>query len=222
MRLTLIGDLLATTPGDKEIYANFIANKAYEGVEDAKQKEQIKKNIEAELDNIDEEIAGTLEKGTTFFFKDKKGNPYIYSYLIKGFLKAACGSLRKVNGTLSSKIKAYKKEIDTLFFVFPDEKKPQGREIPLELSGPLTMYERPLRAQTMQGERIGLARSERAPAGTTLEFDICMLRESDEALLKELLDYGKFSGLGQFRSAGFGAFTWEEVKPKKTTKKKAS
>ena len=50
----------------------------------------------------------------TIFPRDN-GVPIYWDYQIKGFFKDACGMLRKVTGSKSSKIKAYKKEIDGLF-----------------------------------------------------------------------------------------------------------
>ena len=69
--------------------------------------------------------------------------------------------LRKVKGTKSSKNKAYKKEIDGLIFV-------QERQIPVQTAEELTNCQRPLRAQTAQGERNSLASSEEIAAGAIL------------------------------------------------------
>ena len=71
--------------------------------------------------------------------------------------------LRKVKGTKSSKIKAYKKEIDGLIFV-------QERQIPVQTAEELTNCQRPLRAQTAQGERNSLASSEEIAAGAMLRI----------------------------------------------------
>lgn len=132
------------------------------------------------------------------------GTPFLYDYQIKGFLKDTVGGLRKVKGTQDSKIKAYKKEIDKLIF-------PGPRCIPILFDGNITECQRPLRAQTMQGERVSLAISESIPAGATVEFTITMLSDEHEALVKECLDYGRFSGIGQWRNSGKGRFIWEEI-----------
>ena len=47
--------------------------------------------------------------------------------------------------------------------------------------------------------------------GAWCEFDIMMLNDSDEALVKEWLDYGRLNGLGQWRNSGKGAFIWKEI-----------
>ena len=122
----------------------------------------------------------------------------------KGFFKDTCGGLRKVKGTESSKIKAYKKEIDKLVF-------PEPRCIPFQFDGEITECQRPLRAQTMQGERVSLAMSEQIPAGATVTFSVVCLCDDHEKAVREWLDYGKYSGIGQWRNSGKGRFTWEEV-----------
>ena len=100
------------------------------------------------------------------------------------------------------KIKAYKKEIDGLIF-------PQPREIPIEFDGEMGICQRPLRGQTAQGERVALASSESIPAGATMTFDILMLSPDHEKAVREMLDYGKLRGFGQWRNSGKGRFTWE-------------
>jgi hypothetical protein len=71
----------------------------------------------------------------------------------------------------------------------------------------LGVLERPLRAQTAQGERVALARSDTAPAGTTMSFDIMVLgKDVSKKILDEWLTYGQFRGLGQWRSASWGRF----------------
>ena len=150
-------------------------------------------------------VEAVEEKAMTIFPKLEDGTPFIYDYQIKGFFKDSAGCLRRVPGTKASKIKAFKKEIDGLLFVFP-------RMIPLNMPSELGTCERPLRASTAQGERIALANSETAPAGTTIDIEIqCMTKDMYD-LTKECLDYGILRGIGQWRNAGMGRFAWEEIK----------
>ena len=110
--------------------------------------------------------------------------------------------LARVKGTKSSGIKAYKKIIDGLIF-------PEPRMIPLTLAGEIGNCQRPLRAQTAQGERVSLANSEELPAGTTAEFSVLLLDGGHESLILEWLDYGRLRGIGQWRNSGKGRFTYE-------------
>ena len=109
--------------------------------------------------------------------------------------------LRRAPGTGSKKLTAYRKVIDGLVFAEP-------RKIMLVLPDgeKLGVCERPLRAQTAQGERVALARSDTCPPGTVIEFDLLILGGVKEALLREWLDYGRLRGLGQWRNSGKGRF----------------
>lgn len=191
-RLTFTEQLLGTASNDPDIHGSYIASKAPDAMSVAEEIEAVG------LDDV-------IERGMTVFPRDKDGNPFIYDYQIKGFFKDACAALRKVKGTKASKIKAYKKEIDGLLFVHP-------RKILLQMPGPLGECQRPLRASTAQGERVALAHSEAAPAGTVIEFEILCLTEDMQDLAYECLDYGELRGLGQWRNSGAGRFEWDEVK----------
>lgn len=189
VRLVLITPMLGTVPKSKEIYTDWVAN------HDAVTDEAVAEELET-VETIE-------EKGWTGFHMDN-GTPILYDYLIKGFLKSACYQMRTVKGSLSSKLTAYKKRIDGLVFVFP-------RRIPIILpeGEELGKLERPLRAQTARGERVALARSDTCPEGTEIEFEIEVLGLIKEDLLREWMDYGKYMALGQWRSGGWGRFTYE-------------
>ena len=138
----------------------------------------------------------------TVFPRNKDGVPIYWDYQIKGFFKDAAGMLRKVPNTKSSKIKAYKKEIDGLIFV-------KERQIPIHFDGEIGNCERPLRGQTQQGERVALANSESIPAGAWIEFTVQCLTDGLAGAVTEWLDYGKLRGLGQWRNSGKGRYLWD-------------
>ena len=71
--------------------------------------------------------------------------------------------------------------------------------------------QRPLRAQTAQGERISLANSETVPAGTQVEFTIMVMVDSLMKNVIEWLDYGQLNGIGQWHNSGKGRFTWTDI-----------
>lgn len=189
VRITFLDQILGTANGDPKIHEEFIASKA----PDAKTRQE-----EIEAIGVD----GAVEKAMTIFPKNKEGQPIFWPYQIKGFFKDACQMLKKVPGTESSKIKAYKKEIDGLIFIEEDE-------IPIIFDGEIESCQRPLRAQTMQGERVTLANSEAIPAGATIELTIQCMLDKHEAAVIEWLNYGKFRGLGQWRNSGKGRFEYE-------------
>lgn len=191
VKLTFTEPLLGTAPSNEDIYLDFIGSKSPDAA-----------SIEDEVSALG--VDAVAEKGMTVFPRTEDGKPFLYDYQIKGFFKDTCGGLRKAKGTESEKIKAYKKEIDKLIF-------PQPRQIPIDFDGEIGKLERPLRASTAQGERISLACSEMIPAGATCEFTVVMLSDSHEKLVREWLDYGVFSGIGQWRNSGMGRFSWEEI-----------
>lgn len=191
IRITFTEAILGTSPANPEIYSDYIGSKAPDA-----------STLTDEIEALG--VDAVSEKGMTVFPRTAEGKPFLYDYQIKGFFKDCCGGLRKVKSSESAKIKAYKKEIDRLVF-------PQPRQIPIEFSGEMGVCQRPLRAMTMQGERVSLACSEEIPAGAICEFSVVLLSDDHEKALREWLDYGALSGIGQWRNSGKGRFTWEEL-----------
>jgi len=192
IKLTFTEPILGTVTKDPEVYAAYIASKA--ALTDDELAEEL-----ATVEKVE-------EKGWTGFHQ-LDGKPILYDYVIKGFFKDACGMLRRVARSQSSKLRAYKKEIDGLVFIEP-------RQMLLVLPDGVEMgiLERPLRASTAQGDRVALARSDTCPPGTTLTFSITVLGGNiDSETLAEWFDYGALRGLGQWRNAGYGRFVWEEL-----------
>lgn len=194
VRLTFTEDILGTASADKEIHATYIASNA----PDAPTKEE-------EIEAIG--VEGVIEKAMTVFPRDENGNPILWDYQIKGFFKNSCSALRKVTKTESSKIKAFKKEIDGLIFV-------KERKIPFIMNGEVGNCQRPLRASTAQGERVALANSESIPAGSQVEFTIMCLHDAHLPAVIEWLDYGALNGIGQWHNSGKGRFSWVDISDK--------
>ncbi len=191
VKLAFTEEVLGTASADKEIHRTYIASNAPDAP-----------TLEEEIAAIGEEEV--IEKAMTVFPKDN-GAPIFWDYQIKGFFKDACGMLRKVSGSESSKIKAYKKEIDGLIFI-------KERKIPIVFEGEIGNCQRPLRGQTAQGEKIALANSETVPATATVEFTVQCMCDSHMKAVAEWLDYGQYRGIGQWRNSGKGRFEWAEVK----------
>ena len=191
VKITLTEPVLGSAPNSEEVFSDYIASQA----PDAPSREE---EIEAlGVDAVD-------EKGTTVFPRMEDGTPFLWDYQVRGFFKSACDALNMAEP--SKKLTAYKKKIDKLVFV--DERKipyivPAGEEI--------GYLQRPLRAQTAQGERVALAKSEMIPVGTTAEFSVTVLQDDLLNRVKDWLDYGRLNGLGQWRNGSYGRFTWEAV-----------
>ena len=204
IRWTFIEGLLGTSTANPEIYRDYLASRA-PTLELAEQEEAV---LATGLSVEDE-----FKKAMTIFPKMADGTPFQYDFQVKGFMKDACGMLNRLTGkdetgkkkkavNESSKIKAFKKEIDGNIFVFP-------RQIPIRFDGELTVCQRSLRAATPQGERVSLSASEEAPAGATMEFWVLCLNEAHIPAVLEWMDYGVLRGTGQWRNSGKGRFTYE-------------
>lgn len=156
VRITFTEAVLGTWPSNQNIAREFIASKS------------------PDANTIEDEVAAlgadaVADKGMTVFPRNENGEPILYDYQIKGFFKDSCGMLGRIGGKTetgkkkavneSGKLTAYKKVIDGLIFVQP-------RMIPIHVNGEITECQRPLRAQTAQGERVSLANSEQIPAGS--------------------------------------------------------
>lgn len=193
VKITFTEPVLGTSPSDEEVYRNFIGTKAPDA-----------QTVEEEVEALG--VDAVVEKGTTVFPRNEEGQAFLWDYQIKGFMKDACQMLKKVPGTKSSTLKAYKKEIDGLIFPCP-------REIVFN-NAKIGYCQRPLRAQTAQGEKVALAMSEEIAAGAWIELEITTLKDDLLPMIREWLDYGWLRGIGQWRNSGKGRFRWEEVEVK--------
>jgi hypothetical protein len=194
VRLTFLEDILGTMPNNEEVYRDYVASNAPDAA-----------TIEEEVAAVG--VDGVIDKGITVFPRLEDGRPFLYDYQIKGFFKDACGMLSRVKTSESSKLKAYKKIVDGLVFVTP-------RKIPFNgfiASEDIGVCQRPLRAQTAQGERIALAISEQIHANTSIDLTITLLDEAHKKAVLEWLDYGVLRGIGQWRNSGKGRFNWTEL-----------
>jgi hypothetical protein len=200
--LTFTEPLLGSAPANPEIYSRFVADKKAELAEE-------------EVALLPKDID---EKGLTVFRRIPNGGGLcMMDYQIKGFLKEAARALT------GKDISAVYSKINLWAFVFP-------RVIPIMRNGapilkPDATMERPLRAQTMQGPRVTVTSSEIldpvAMDPCTLTFQIEVLEKGESIitgkLLHHWLSYGQYGGLGQWRSGGWGRFTFTMtpvVKPK--------
>ena len=190
VRLTFIEPILGTSPSDEDLYRNFIGDKAPDAA-----------TVEEEVEALGADAV--IEKGMTVFPRNAEGKPFLYDYQVKGFFKDACQMLKKVTGKKSASLRAFKKEIDGLVFPCP-------REIVFQ-DAKIGTCQRPLRAQTPQGERVALAMSEEIDAGAWVEFEVTTLKDDLLPLIREWFDYGELRGIGQWRNSGKGRFTWEEL-----------
>jgi len=197
VKITLTEEMLGTACHNPDVHEEFIASKSADA-----------KKIKEELGTLPAE--DLIEKAVTVFHRGPDGKPILFDYQVKGFLKEAVGVQIELAGeeirvgkTKLSKY-TFKRIVDNNIFVFP-------RMISLGCDvGPICT--RPLRADTMKGERVSLASSETVSAGTSFECEIKTLTPALDKLIEKCLDYGALKGLGQWRNSGKGRFTWKIIK----------
>ncbi|MCH6583076.1 MAG: hypothetical protein IH808_08665 [Proteobacteria bacterium] len=200
-QITLQEPQLGTVPKNPEVYQMFI-----ESLKPEDQQDEEHKTVESREG-----------RGWTGFHRDENG-PFVYNYMIKGFLKAAGLVLREHIG-----IAALKSKVTNYVFVKPRRmhfdmtNAMQDQELlayvgtgeataKLGENG-LVVLERPIQVQTAQGPRVSVIRSDVIGSGAALRCVLQVLKGPiTEKVLKNLIDYGVLQGLGQWRSAGWGAF----------------
>lgn len=171
--------------------------------------------IAGKLSNLKETMAEIETSGLTVFFRDQAtGRPAIGSHMIYGFLKSAAEAigrtLPKKNGTVLHSV-SYTQSLINQHVKVQEELLVFDRDLKKDKFGETFYLQRSLRAQTAQGPRISLAKSEVVEKGAKLDFTIKVLANSPitEKVLTTLLEYGEFSGLGQWRNSNYGTFNFK-------------
>jgi hypothetical protein len=195
VRLTLLDEVLGTKPSNDKVFREYIASLAPEDPP------------EDELEAATAAAAKAEKTGTTIFHTDGQGRPGIWNYQIKGLFKDCCSALNRFDKDARNgldKLSAYKTRIDGCIFVSP-------RFIPFVMpeGAAVGICERPLRADTAQGPRVSLCRSETVPAGSKLVFEVNIFEAALQPYVELWFSYGKLRGLGQWRNSGKGIFSTE-------------
>lgn len=193
--------LLGCASGNKEIHRDFIASQA--------------PTVEAAEEEITS-IPEMAEKTMTIFPRDEKGL-HLWDYQIKGFFKENLAVLVELGDCALSKW-IVKKAVNALVFVEPRRIYLHAQDGSIWQKSESSI-QRPLRAETLQGDRIALASSEMLPVGTWIEFRVDLLSGSNAKSklavvtlddLRGCLQYASRKGFLQWRSGGWGRFEWEE------------
>jgi hypothetical protein len=191
-----IDPLLGTASANQNIHRDYIASKAPDA-------QTIEEEVEAV--GVEEFIDKQMTVFPRFLAGEKNAlKPFLWAYQMKGFFKESAKALRRFDSSDTKGVQAYKQRIDTTMFVRP-------KRILLELPEGelLTDCQRPLRASTPQGERVCLADSEQAPAGTRMRFSLVFFDSELIPMAYECLEYGAWHGIGQWRNSEHGAFRYQ-------------
>lgn len=213
IKFWLAQDLLASCPGNTDLLKTWIQDKAKPPItEDVREEEM-------------EALLELPEKQMTVFPRDEEGNPLMWNYQIKGFFKEACKALRRCQGTECTKLVSHLSVIDNLVFVKGIDYERSTRKIRIFMPEGATIERlvRPIRITDAKGTRVCLSASETVPEGSyfTCDIKVPILKADPDAkgakradlrvCFKEWLDYGEDKGLLQWRSAGWGRFTYEVI-----------
>lgn len=159
----------------------------------------------------------------------RRGHLFAYDYTIRGYLKESLNALRQLD---AHDLRGVKTKVDQ--FVFVEPRRVPFAEATPHRGGPvdqggcghggITMtttfcslvhaahdvLERPLRAETPQGPRVALARSDVLKVGTRLGFHLKVLAPKlfPEDLLRLAFERGELVGWGQWRSGSWGRFVY--------------
>lgn len=222
VEVRLLHPMLGTVPKRKEVYAAFIATKAAAHADKMNKKGIGQFESGAPTDDPDavaalqaeevETVKDIEEKGWTGFMQDDEG-PFLYDYVVKGFLSEAARTIKE-----SGNVKQLQDKVKRYCFVQPRRVRLPRPTAPEGAAGEpaLAVLERPLRAQTAMGPRVTVVRSDLMPEETTIRFTLRVIKGGGltGSILRDVLSYGEFQGLGQWRTGGWGRF--EVVTFKKT------
>lgn len=241
IEIELTEDMLGTQPKQKAVYSNYIAGKAREAIaKDAKKGYPLASGATAVMDPIadappngqpenrvdtllqqeEESIQELEDKGHTGFFEDERGK-FLLDYQVRGFLSEAARRLKEDSeGEDGESVKQLQDKIKGYVFIFPRcIRLPENCRIEDFTGKPLLVVtdkgivcERPLRAQTAQGPRIAVVRSDVILAGSKINFELHVMKQSrlTPRILQMILSYGMYQGLGQWRSGSWGRFQVNE------------
>jgi len=211
--ITFTAPVLGTKAADPETFNEYIAGKCPDA---ALQKQEAAHSAKRDAEESSEELKEAPRP--TVFHRNAAGQPIIYDYQLKGYLKSA-GEVKRVCAAKRANAPAGKRpqtpwsgitgKVDDFVMVGP-------REIPLVMpaGAAITICERPIKVMTPKGPRVAVVRSEEVPAGTALECSVEVYPDGPvtEAMVREMLDRGTWTGMGQWRNSGKGRFTWAERK----------
>lgn len=153
----------------------------------------------------------------TGFAADARGL-FLWDYQVKGHLKASAQTLRlRVASRRGQDAGASAtRDLQSLLWVFGEDGRSKRLYLKREgrvVTEPDRLLPRPLRALTARGPRVSIAISEALDPPLTVAGTIVLLRgcRITREQLEELLAYGQYEGLGQWRSGGFGRHAYELI-----------
>lgn len=209
-RLTGISPILGSAILDTSIFQDYMVDKKKGMTEEERARAQGDMELLPPQD-----YEAVTNKATGFYRDPSNGFPIIKDYQFMGFFKNAGLVLKDQEDV---KLVAPASKVDKFLIVSPEWGTLYNAEGEV-ITKPDSILPRPLKAMTSQGPRTAVAISEQINTGWTTTITVTIIDNpgspKSKALtmttVRELLKYGQFSGLLQWRNAGYGRFTWEAV-----------
>ena len=211
VKVNFIRDVLGPAPTNPEIQKQYIKLKMMQG-RTGMSGDIAQTKLDEEHTNMkkDKQIDATKEKALTVFYRNEKGIPCIADHQIRGWIKEVAGIVGPIDNWHNKKDGSgfknehYKNWIGSKIF-FPKRwhnfaKKPV-----------ISIFDRPLRAMTMQGPRVSIASSECIPAGNSITIEFGVTPDVPKEYLVELFKFGQMRGISQWSNAQFGTFTFDKL-----------
>lgn len=206
IEIEFVEKCLSTKPENLETLGLAVTTKAPDDEKATEEQEA----AQAAADEVDEEQPPRY----CIFHRKDDGELMLWDYQVKGFIKEAADILRQASSQVNEKTGkkssgmwgTARKKVDNFVFVFP-------RKISLGKHEPDGIYTRTVIGQTPKGQRVSIARSEYVSPGTKFQVEISVLPGAPFStdMLRMCLNYGVLKGIGQWRNAGWGRFTWKEI-----------
>lgn len=229
LRVTMRTEMLGSQPAAEDLHTMFIQSKAPSSnlssaesngrtvitTEDGTKPTDLESlMIKNALRNANQQGERDVDlRGRTIFLRDENNRPVLMEYVMRGFLKSAWRACKAIDGSTSAKHKKGIVEIERYLFFHGTEGHKDTRYIVLKNSSArskdadIDWLERPLRANTREGERVALISSEII---RDVYFDCRVENIAPNIITQEWLEemfwYGKYIGIGQWRNAGYGRF----------------
>lgn len=194
VKIYYFSPVLGTSPMNKALYATFVGKNCPD-----------KATLADEIEHLGAEQA--FENALTGFLRLPDGTPCAKCHTWGGFFKESATQERRGENSICKDWTSHKSVINGSIFIRPVY-------IPFKnINSNMTIFQRPLKAETAQGPRICLAASEMIPAGCTQEFVIAFENSQWKPYLEKCLNRGKNHGTYQYRNGGYGRFLWQEIHP---------
>ena len=180
-------------------------------IPDTRKEEEIQK-IKDRAEDLKKEVGERDERGITVFFRHD-GKIAIGDHMIYGFMKAAAESISRTLPTKKGVVlhsATYTESIINQHVRCQEEFLVFDKDILRHEDGTPAYKVRSIRVMTAQGPRVSIIKSEQVPAGAILKFHLKVMEDSPltEEVLRKLFAYGEVCGLGQWRNAGYGTFSY--------------